>query len=60
MAKKPRVRKLMDGQLVKESERQVKSARQCFCHSFGSLRQKTGSKGSVLVVSEILRLFVNI
>ena len=34
MPKKPRVRKLMDGQHVIGSKRTLKSARQYFCHIF--------------------------
>ena len=60
MPKKPRVRTLMDSQRVKRFERLLKSARQYFCHIFLSLSKKFSSKNSVLVVSEILRLFVNI
>ena len=50
----------MDSQHVKESERLLKSARQYFCHIFWSLRNEISSENSVLVVSDILRLFVNI
>ena len=60
MPKKARVRTLMDKQHVKGSERHLKSARQYVCHVFWSLRQEISSKNSVSVVSEILRLFVNI
>ena len=60
MPKKPSVRTLMDSQEVKWSERLFKSARQYFCHIFLSLWQEISCKNSVLVVSEILRLFVNI
>ena len=60
MPKKPRVRTLMDGQHVEGSETLLKSARRYVCHIFGALRQKVSSKKSVLVVSKILRLFVNI
>ena len=60
MPKKPRVRTLMDSQHVKGSETLLKSARQYFCHFSGSFRKKIISKNSFLVVSEILRLFVNI
>ena len=60
MPKKPRVRTLMDSQHVKGSETLHESARQYFCHIFWSLWKKISSKNSVLVVSEILRLFVNI
>ena len=60
MPKKPRVRTLMDGQNVKGSERLLKSAWRYFCYTFWSLWKEISSKNSVLVVSEILRLFVNI
>ena len=58
MPKKSRVRSLMDGQHVKVSERQIKSARQYFCHLFYSILKEFSPKNSFLVVSEILRLFV--
>ena len=60
MPKKPCVRILMDSQYVKRAKRSYKSARQCFCHIFWSLWRGTTWKNSLLVVSEILRLFVNI
>ena len=60
MPEKARIRTLMDSQHVKVSERLLKSARQYFCHIFWSLLKKIRSKNSFLVVSEILRLFVNI
>ena len=60
MPKKIPVRNLMDSQHVKVSERLLKSARQYFCHIFWSLWKNMSSKSSLLVVSEILRLFVNI
>ena len=60
MPKKPRVRILMDSQYVKGSETLHKSALQNFCQIFYSLWKKISSKNSDLVVSEILRLFVNI
>ena len=60
MPKKQRIRTLMDSQHVKGSETLHKSAQQYFCHIFWSLWKKISSKNSVLVVSEILRLFVNI
>ena len=60
MPKKSRVRTLMDGQNVKGSERLLKSAWRYFCQTFWSLWKEISSKNSVLVVSEILRLFVNI
>ena len=60
MPKKSRVRTLMDGQHVKRTERLLKSARQYFCYIFWLLWKEISSKTSNLVVSEILRLFVNI
>ena len=60
MFKKLRDRTLMDSQHVEGSKTLFKSARQYFCHIFWSLWKKMSSKNSVLVVSEILRLFVNI
>ena len=60
MAKKPRVRTFTEGQHVKGSERLPKSARQFFCHIFWTVWKKISSKISVLVLSEILTLFVNI
>ena len=60
MPKKVRVGTFTDSQLVKRSERLLKSERQYLCHIFWSLSKKISSKNSVLVVSETLRLFVNI
>ena len=60
MPKNRRVRTLMDSQHVKGFETLLKSPRQYFCHIFCSFRKKIIPKNSVLVVSEILRLFVNI
>ena len=60
MSKKPRVRTLMEDRHVKASERLLISSRQYFCHNFLSRWNKIGSKNYALVVSEILRLFVNI
>ena len=60
MPKKRRVRTLMDGQHFKGTETVIKCARQYFCHIFWSLWKEISSKNSVLVVSEILRLFGNI
>ena len=60
MPKKPLVSTFMDGQHVKGPGRLLKSARQYFCHIFWSLGKEISSKISVLVVSEILRLFFNI
>ena len=58
--KKPIDRTLRNNQHVKVSETLLKSARQYFCHIFWSLWKKNRPKISVLVVSKILRLFVNI
>ena len=59
MPKKPLVRTLMDSQHVKGSETLHKSTPQYFCHIFWSIWKKISLKNYVLVVSEILRLFVN-
>ena len=60
MPKKPPVRTLRESQHVKVSETSQKSERQYFSHIFLSLSKKMASKKSLLVVTEILRLFVNI
>ena len=60
MTKKLHVGIFMDSQHVKGSERLLKSAREYFCDSFWSLWKKISSKISVLVVSIILGLFLNI
>ena len=60
MSKNRGVATLMDSQRVKGSERLLKYLRQYFCHIFWSLWKKISSRNSVLVVSEILGLFVNI
>ena len=60
MPKKPLVRTFMYSQHIKVSSRPFKSARQYFCHISWSLWKRISSNDSVLVVSEILRLFVNI
>ena len=54
------LRTLMDSQHVKGSETLLKSSRHYFYHIFCSFRKTISSKNCVLVVSEILRLFVNI
>ena len=59
MPKKPRLRTPIDSKQLKGSETLLKSARQYFCDIFRSLGKKISPKKSVLVVSEILRLFVN-
>ena len=60
MPKKTRVITLKDSQHVKWSETLLKSARENFSQIFRSFRNKISSKISVLVVSKILTLFVNI
>ena len=60
MSKKTRVRTLMDSQHVKGSKTLLKSALQYFGHILWSLWNKFISKNSVLVLSGILRLFVDI
>ena len=60
MPKKPLLRILMDSQHVKVSERLLKPAQQYFCHIFWSPWKDISSKNSVLVVSEIVWLFLNI
>ena len=60
MPKKPRVKTLMHSQHVKGSEPHLTSAQKYFCDIFLSFRKNISAKNSVLVVSEILRLFVNI
>ena len=60
MPKKSSVRKLMDSQHDKGSERQLQSARPYFCHISLSLWKELSSKMLFLVVSEMLRLFVEI
>ena len=54
------LRTLIESHHVNVSERLHKSARQYFCHIFGSLLKQFSSKNFLLVVSEIMRLFVNI
>ena len=54
------VRTRMDSEHVKSSERLLKSARQYFFQIFWSLWKAISSKNSAVVVSEILRLFINI
>ena len=60
MPKKPRVRTFMGSQHVKGFEKPPKSACQYFSRIFWAMWKKISSKNSVLVISEILRLFVNI
>ena len=60
MSNKPRFRRLMESQHVEGSEKLLKSAQQNFGLIFCPIWKEISSKNSVLVVSEILRLFVNI
>ena len=60
MPKKLPVWTLMDSQHVKETERLLKYPRQYVCHIFSWLWKEISSENSVLLVSEVLRLFVNI
>ena len=60
MAKEPRVRTRMGNQHVKVFEGLLKSARKYSCQIFWSLWKGITSENSVLVVSEISRLAVNI
>ena len=60
MPKMRRVITLMDSQHVKGSETLLKSSRQHFCQIFWSLGIKMSSKNYFLVVTKILRLFINI
>ena len=60
MVKKRPLRTLMDSQHVKVSERLLQSAPQFFSHIYWSLWKEISSEYSVSVVSEILRLLVNI
>ena len=46
--------------MLKTPEKLLKSPRQYFCHIFWSLWNETSSDNSVLLLSEILRLFVDI
>ena len=60
MPKRLRVRTLMESQHVKVAEGMLKSSRQYFCQIFWSLRNQISYKKFFLVVSEIVRLFLNI
>ena len=60
MPKKLRVRTHMDSQRGDRFETLLKSAWQYFCHIFWKIWKKISTKNSVLVVSEILQLFVDI
>ena len=60
MPKKPCFGTLKDGQHVKGTKRPLRSAWQYLCQIFWSLWKEISSKNSVLVGSEVLRLFFNI
>ena len=60
MPKMPRVRTLMDSQYVKGPRDCFNLHRNIFCHIFWSLWKGFRSRNSFLVVSEIVRVFVNI
>ena len=60
MLEKPGIRTLMDSQHVKGAKTLHKSAPRNFCQIFWSLSKKISSGNSVLLVSEILSLFVNV
>ena len=59
MPEKLRIRTLMHSQHVRGLETLHISSSQYFCHNFLFLWKKVGSKNSLLVVSNILRLFTN-
>ena len=60
MPKKPCVRTLMGSQDVKDTKAIFKSVRQYLFQIYWSIWDKMSLKNSVFVVSEILRLFVNV
>ena len=60
MSKKPRLRILSESEHVKGSGTLLKSGGQYISHIFWSLWKEISSKNSVLVVSEIMKLFLNI
>ena len=60
MPKKRSARTLVDSQRVKGSETLLKSEQQYFSHVFWSLWKRKNSKNSFLVVSIVLRHFVDI
>ena len=60
MPKESRIRTLIESQHVKGSETLLKSRRKYFLITFDHSEEKFGSRNSVLLVSEILRLLVNI
>ena len=60
MPKEPRIRTLMESQHVKRSETLLESGEKYFSHIFDHSEKKIRTKNFVLVVSEVLRLLVNI
>ena len=60
MPKKPLVRTLVGSQHVKVSETVFKLLWLDFWHLFWTPRKKFSSRNCILIVSEILRLFINI
>ena len=60
MPKEPCIRTLIESQHVKGSETLLKSRRKYFLITFDHSEEKFGSRNSVSLVSEILRLLVNI
>ena len=60
MPKKPCDRTFLGSQHVKSTKTLLKSERQYFCRVFRSVWNKMSLKKSLSVVSETLRLFVNI
>ena len=60
MTKTPHVRKLMDSQHFKKSERLLKCALHYFCHFFFDNSETKSAREVLSVVSKILRIFVNI
>ena len=60
MPENPLIRTLMGSEHVKGSGTLQKSARQYISHIFWASWKKISSENSVLVVSEVLTLFVNI
>ena len=60
MPKKHCVRTLMGSQDVKGKKTLLKSPWQYFCHIFWLLSEKMSLVNSVLVVSDILSLFLNV
>ena len=60
MTKNPSVRTLLDSAYVKLPERLLKSARKYFYYIYWSLWERMSLENSFLVLSEILRLFLDI